>query len=127
MKSHYVWSLIGLMTIASAVWAEDDGNTKPKRTPAESFAKMDTDGNGELTSAEYSRRKMRRAKKKGASEEEIAKLQKKMDKRFSKVDTDSSGSVSLEEYVANGEKMAERKAKKAAKNQADDGDGGDED
>jgi len=61
---------------------------KPKRDPAESFKKLDTNGDGKLTLEEFL------AGPQGKKDPDKAKAY------FQKIDKDNTGSITLEQWVA---------------------------
>jgi Ca2+-binding EF-hand superfamily protein len=63
-------------------------DAKPKRDPAESFKKLDTNGDGKLTLEEFL------AGPQGKKDPEKAKAY------FQKIDKDNTGSITLEQWVA---------------------------
>lgn len=78
--------------------AQDTKREKP--TPAERFAKIDTNQDGVLSLEEFSAKK---GKKETTAEEQA--------ERFAKIDTDANGTISLEEFSAKKGKKKKKKKK----------------
>jgi hypothetical protein len=121
MKSHYVWSLIGLIALSTATWAEEGAEKerkekKPRATPEEKFALLDTDGDGSLTEAEFHGKRLEDMRKKYAGkeggEEKLAKAEKDMAAKFAKKDTDGDGLIQLAEFTAKSEPREPKKPRK---------------
>ncbi|MDX2081512.1 MAG: hypothetical protein SFU53_12085 [Terrimicrobiaceae bacterium] len=73
---------LGLLVASSPVFSEDAA--KPKKDPAEVFAKKDKDSNGSLSKTEFTAN---------------AKDNAKAEANFAKKDKNKDGSVSLEEFT----------------------------
>jgi Ca2+-binding EF-hand superfamily protein len=129
MKSQYVWSLIGLIALGSALWAEEGmekqkKEKKPKATPGEKFAKMDQDQDGALSEAEFHGDRLEKMRQKLEGKEggadKLAKMEKDMTSKFAKMDKDGDGAISLEEYTAkSGPKERKPKKEKVEQDPAD--------
>jgi Ca2+-binding EF-hand superfamily protein len=94
MTKFWSWILVavvaGCITAGSALAADDTkkGTDKPKPTPEEVFKRLDKDGDGKVTLAEFTARAKDDQKKES------------MEKRFKAMDKDSKGFLTIDDLKA---------------------------
>jgi len=91
--------------------AAEAGKAKKKGGDLEAmFKKLDTDNDGKLSAAEFSKIELKK-KKDGQAPKNPGKAAKKIDAIFKKLDTNKDGSLSLEEFKKLNEVKKEKKKK----------------
>ncbi|OAI55139.1 hypothetical protein AYO44_00035 [Planctomycetaceae bacterium SCGC AG-212-F19] len=96
MLTGLVALIIGLMAIGTA-GAADDAAGKKKADPEALFKKLDTDGDGKISKAEFSAFVDKLKAKLGDKGDKAAKA---LDGLFEKLDKNKDGYLSLEEFKA---------------------------
>lgn len=118
---------------ADAMFARMDVNRDGTINAADRFARLDTDGNGEVSQAEMqanaeqrqarmAERRERRAERRAERAPERAeRMAERREARFARLDTDSNGALSQAELAAARERRAEARAERRAAGDARNG------
>ena len=113
MKLTWTWVMAlvaaGLVSTGVAMAEPGEGGGKEKPNPEKAFARIDTDGNGQVTLEEFTvayAKRMEKMKERQGDRPEGAKTPPEAGDIFARMDADSNGSVSLEEFTTHMEQRA---------------------